>query len=193
MRTPCCLCIPAINVWMPKLIFMKLRMYIMLPETVSKANFVTPSVCLYLYLPIVARQWLGKYVPAATNTLNSRIVGCVFFYTVRFLLKKSLWACLCISNFSICIAEAVVWRLQEPSDSKIWSWVPEDSEPRISVLATVISKFLDLTAYSPIAARQRLDKHRFQQFFCCCVTSLSAGIAQKNTAPLLLVQSLLCW
>jgi hypothetical protein len=29
----------------------------------------------------------------------------------------------------------VVWRLPEPSDSKIWSWVPWDSEPRITVLA----------------------------------------------------------
>jgi hypothetical protein len=27
------------------------------------------------------------------------------------------------------------WRLRKPSNSKIWSWVPWDSEPRITVLA----------------------------------------------------------
>jgi hypothetical protein len=31
------------------------------------------------------------------------------------------------------------WELPEPSDSKIWSWVPWDSEPRITVLARAIS------------------------------------------------------
>jgi hypothetical protein len=29
----------------------------------------------------------------------------------------------------------LVWRLSEPSDSKIWSWDPCDSEPKITVLA----------------------------------------------------------
>jgi hypothetical protein len=33
----------------------------------------------------------------------------------------------------------VIWRLPEPSDSKIWSWVPWDSEPRITVLARASS------------------------------------------------------
>jgi hypothetical protein len=32
-----------------------------------------------------------------------------------------------------------VWRLPEPSDSKIWSWVLWDSEPRITVLARASS------------------------------------------------------
>jgi hypothetical protein len=34
---------------------------------------------------------------------------------------------------------ARMWRLSEPSDSKIWSWVSWDSEPRITMLARAIS------------------------------------------------------
>jgi hypothetical protein len=37
-------------------------------------------------------------------------------------------------------------RLPEPSESKIWSWVPWDSEPRITVLARARSNLLDCTA-----------------------------------------------
>jgi hypothetical protein len=33
-----------------------------------------------------------------------------------------------------------VWRLQEPSESKIWSWVSWDTEPRITVLTRASSK-----------------------------------------------------
>jgi hypothetical protein len=47
--------------------------------------------------PFIARQQLGKHVPAATNTRNNRrIVGRVIFYSVRVLPKKSLWVCRCI-------------------------------------------------------------------------------------------------
>jgi hypothetical protein len=52
-------------------IFMKLGMYIMAPEPISTAYFVNTSrlsVCLYVYPSFVARQRLGKNVPAATNT-----------------------------------------------------------------------------------------------------------------------------
>jgi hypothetical protein len=47
------ICIPV-----PEPIFMKLRLYIMAPEPISKAYFINPShqsVCLYAYPPIVAR------------------------------------------------------------------------------------------------------------------------------------------
>jgi hypothetical protein len=37
----------------------------------------------------------------------------------------------------------VVWRLQEPFEGKIWSWVPRDLEPRTTVLAKTISNLLD--------------------------------------------------
>jgi hypothetical protein len=57
--------------------------YIMAPEPISTEYFINPShqsVCLYVYLPIVARQRLGRHVTAATNTRNSRrIVGRVVF------------------------------------------------------------------------------------------------------------------
>jgi hypothetical protein len=46
-------------------------MYIMAPEPIPMTYFINSShqsVCLYVYLPIVARQRLGKNVIAATNT-----------------------------------------------------------------------------------------------------------------------------
>jgi hypothetical protein len=56
---------------MPEPIYMKLGMYIMTSEPISTAYFINPShqsVCLYVYLPIVARQRLGGNVTTATNT-----------------------------------------------------------------------------------------------------------------------------
>jgi hypothetical protein len=41
-----------------------------------------------------------------------------------------------------------VWRLPEPSDSKIWSWVPWGSVPRITVLARASSNLLDWTGHN---------------------------------------------
>jgi hypothetical protein len=52
-----------------------------------------PSVCVS---PNVAKQRLGRHVPAATNTHNRRLVGGVVFYAVRVLSKESLGVCLCI-------------------------------------------------------------------------------------------------
>jgi hypothetical protein len=79
------------------------------------------SLCLYLYLPIVGRQRLVKYVPVATNTSkNIRILVDVVFYTVCVLSKESLWVCLRIlCSVLVFIALVVVWRLPELSDSKI--------------------------------------------------------------------------
>jgi hypothetical protein len=40
------------------------------------------KVCMCIH-PIAARQWHGKYVPAATNTSNNTIIfGHVVFYAV---------------------------------------------------------------------------------------------------------------
>jgi hypothetical protein len=74
---------------------MKRGMYIMAPEPISTAYF---SQCVYMcILPIAARQRLGKQLPAAMNTRNSRrIVGSVIFYAVRGLSKGTLWVMLCI-------------------------------------------------------------------------------------------------
>jgi hypothetical protein len=47
-----CLCIPPTHFWMPEPILIKLGMYIMAPEPISKAYFINPShhsVCLYVY------------------------------------------------------------------------------------------------------------------------------------------------
>jgi hypothetical protein len=94
-RSPCCLyiCIlPPIKFWMPEPIFMKLWVHIMAPEPISTAYLINPShqsVCLScasllllgkgpvkFILPFVARQRLGKHVPAATNIRkNRKIVG----------------------------------------------------------------------------------------------------------------------
>jgi hypothetical protein len=56
---------------LPEPIFMKLSMYIMAPEPISKAFLINPSyhfMCLHVYPFTVARQRLGKNVAAATNT-----------------------------------------------------------------------------------------------------------------------------
>jgi hypothetical protein len=56
---------------------MNLGIYIMAPEPLSKAYFMhlsQQSVCLYVYPPIVARQWLGKNITLATNA-NEIIEG----------------------------------------------------------------------------------------------------------------------
>jgi hypothetical protein len=74
---------------------MKLGMYIMATEPISTMYFINPShqsVGFPVYPPIVTRQWLGKHVPAATNTRthnNRRIVGRVVFYAVRVVSKES--------------------------------------------------------------------------------------------------------
>jgi hypothetical protein len=74
MRSPCCLCLfthPPINFWIPHLIYVKLCMYIMAPESISMAYSINPSrqlVCPHFYPLIVDRQQLGKDVTAATST-----------------------------------------------------------------------------------------------------------------------------
>jgi hypothetical protein len=42
------------------------------------------------------------------------------------------------------------WMLPEPSDSKIWSWVPRDSEPRMIVLERTSSNYLSALSLSHI-------------------------------------------
>jgi hypothetical protein len=64
-----CLYILAVKFLKLKPICMKLRMYNMAPEPISAAYFINPfHQSLYMYLPIVARQRLGKIVTAETNT-----------------------------------------------------------------------------------------------------------------------------
>jgi hypothetical protein len=94
---------------------MKLDIYIMATEPISAAyciNLSHKSVCP----PVVARQRFVRHVPPPTNTRNSTIFICrVVFYTVLVISKECVWVC--VHNFSICAAEAVVWRLPEPSNS----------------------------------------------------------------------------
>jgi hypothetical protein len=91
---------PPINFWTPEPIFIKFGMYVLALEPISAAHFINPShqsPCLYVYPLIVARQVLGKHVPAARNTRNSRIiVGRVVVYAVRVVSKKNLWVWACI-------------------------------------------------------------------------------------------------
>jgi hypothetical protein len=66
-----CVCIPPINFRMPEAVFIKLSLYIMAPEPIQMAYFISPahqSVCLYMYPPIIARQRLSKNVITATIT-----------------------------------------------------------------------------------------------------------------------------
>jgi hypothetical protein len=72
----------------------------MAPEFISMAYFINSShrsVCLNAYPKIIARQRLGREVPATKNTRKIRkIVGGVVFYAVRVVSKMSLWVCLYI-------------------------------------------------------------------------------------------------
>jgi hypothetical protein len=87
MLSPCCLCVyesPAINFSMPKLIFVKVGKYIIAPEPISTAYFISvshQSVCLYVH---VARQRLRKNFTSETNTQVKikKVAGRVVFYTV---------------------------------------------------------------------------------------------------------------
>jgi hypothetical protein len=55
----------------------------------SVISLLSLSVCMCIS-PIVARQWLGKHVPVATNTRSSRrIVVRVIFYAIRVVSKES--------------------------------------------------------------------------------------------------------
>jgi hypothetical protein len=49
-----CVCVShIINLWMPELIFMKLGMYIMTPEPISKAYLMNPiSLCVCMCIPL---------------------------------------------------------------------------------------------------------------------------------------------
>jgi hypothetical protein len=84
------MCIPRMNLWIHESIFIKLGMYTTAAEPILKAYFInfSPSV-LYEYHPIVARQRLGKRVPAETNTRdNIRNTGLARFLYCSWSIKK---------------------------------------------------------------------------------------------------------
>jgi hypothetical protein len=63
---------------------MKLGTYIMASEPISMTYFINPShqsMCLYVYSPIVARQWLGKLLKRQrTHTWKNNFWRCWFLY-----------------------------------------------------------------------------------------------------------------
>jgi hypothetical protein len=90
---------------MDELVFMRLGMNIMAPESISRVYFINPSqqsVCLCVYSPLEARQWLGKnpyiidrqtaqqkcYCGNEYTYSNTRISGCIIFYAVRVISRK---------------------------------------------------------------------------------------------------------
>jgi hypothetical protein len=84
MWYPCC---PCVCVSPPPLTFeclnqsMKLGVCIMAPEPISVAYFLNPShqsVCLYVYPPVIARQWLSKNPPIiARERLGKNVTAAV--------------------------------------------------------------------------------------------------------------------
>jgi hypothetical protein len=73
--------------------------YIMVQEPISTAYLINPShqsVCLHVYLPVVARQRLEKHVPTATNASNDRELLDSPFSAFPVVSKENLWVCLCI-------------------------------------------------------------------------------------------------
>jgi hypothetical protein len=64
-------------------IFMKVGVYIMAPDSISTVHFIKPihqSVCLCVYLPVVARHWQSKNITLTTNThaTTEEMLGTLF-------------------------------------------------------------------------------------------------------------------
>jgi hypothetical protein len=92
---------------------MKLRMYIMALEPISTVYFIDPShhsVSICASSPTVARQLLGKHVPAATKNYWR-----VLFYAVHVVSKESRWlvlprtSCFCF-KYNIYV-HIIVWKV----------------------------------------------------------------------------------
>jgi hypothetical protein len=54
----------------------------------------------------------------------------------------------CIWRIGIELGQSVIWRLPEPSDSTMWSWVPWDSKPKFTVLTRTRSNLAGRQAKS---------------------------------------------
>jgi hypothetical protein len=78
---------------MAQTLFMNLGMHIMAHQPISTEYFINSyvSLCVYVYLPIAARQRLGKIVTAAKNINeeNIKIVRRVLFSAIRDIWKES--------------------------------------------------------------------------------------------------------
>jgi hypothetical protein len=82
-----CLCTPTISFWMRQQIFMKLRMYIMAPQSISTAYFISPShqsVCNPFFVAARQKRYRGKKYKCE----NRRIFGRIIFCTVRVISRK---------------------------------------------------------------------------------------------------------
>jgi hypothetical protein len=83
MKSLCCLCISHINFWMPEPISMKLRMYIIAPESISDAYFLNPSTSLCVYMCIPSPILMLDNGSINTLLRQQRIVGGVVFSAVH--------------------------------------------------------------------------------------------------------------
>jgi hypothetical protein len=98
MRSPCCLCLyvcesPLVNFeCLNQSLSNLVRTSRHLSPSQRRTSYIPLiSLCLYVYPPIVARQRLGIYVTATTNTGNKRrISGGVVFYAMNVVSKESL-------------------------------------------------------------------------------------------------------
>jgi hypothetical protein len=147
MRSPCCLCV-SVCLCIPPSTFECLKQtfwnFVCISLHLSTLNSglhksptsICVSVCVSL--PIVARQRLGKHVPAAKNTCNSRrIVGRFFFCAVHVVSKESRrlvllrTSCLCIC---ICYLFASCCKVEVECGPP----VPEGCRPLILCITHVI-------------------------------------------------------
>jgi hypothetical protein len=98
-----------------------------------------------LHKSFIVRKWLSKeYVQQQMNCWMHHLHR----WTQRLscnttCIMESLWVHLYIPSFRTCTAEVVVWRLPETSGCTKCSWVPWDTEPRITVLVRTSSNLLD--------------------------------------------------
>jgi hypothetical protein len=89
---------PPINVWMPKPAFMKIGMYVLVPEPIWTAYIINAShksVCLYVY---VVRRQRGKNITAARNTHTTiaELLDASFsIWSVSY--QRRVCGCVCVS------------------------------------------------------------------------------------------------
>jgi hypothetical protein len=126
----------------------------MAPDPISTAYFINSShrlcVCMCIPLSLLGNEWTQQYKKC---WMHSFLYG-----PCR--IKGESRGFVCVSQILVYVSpKRVVWRLPEPSDSKIWSWVPWDSGPRFAVLEKASNNLLGWTVYPRIVARQQVSKH----------------------------------
>jgi hypothetical protein len=133
MRSLCCLCVcmhmPPMNFWMPETVFMKLYMYAMTPEPISKAASRIPptSLCVCMCIPL----WLisdGSVYTFPRQRIQATIENC---WTRRYLcdpwrIKESrriVCMCVCVWSYGRILLVRFNWTLKVLDEDVLIHWL----------------------------------------------------------------------